>query len=125
MTKQNEIYKCPLCGIMVAVTKAGGGTLMCCGKPMELLKENTEEAATEKHVPVIERTEGGIKVKVGEVSHPMEAEHLIEWIEVLAAGVSYKKFLQIGEAPAVEFPVTGEDLVVRAYCNLHGLWKNP
>jgi superoxide reductase len=90
---------------------------------MQLLQENTVDASKEKHVPVIERVPGGVKVKVGSVPHPMEAAHLIGWIEVIADGKAYRQFLQPGQAPEAVFPVTEENIVVREYCNLHGLWK--
>jgi superoxide reductase len=90
---------------------------------MRLMKENTEDATQEKHVPVIEKTETGIKVKVGEIAHPMDENHYIEWIEVLADEKVYRKYLKPGEEPEAEFPVTSESIEVREYCNLHGLWK--
>jgi len=123
--KISDIYKCEVCGNIVEVVHAGGGTLVCCGKEMVLQKENVTEASTEKHIPVIEREGNKIKVKVGEISHPMEETHYIEWIEVLVNDVSYKKFLKPGEAPEAEFDllIESEEIIVRAYCNLHGLWK--
>jgi superoxide reductase len=101
---------------------ASFGELVCCGQPMNLLEENTTDAATEKHVPVIEKTADSVKVSVGSVAHPMQEEHYIEWIQVLANGKSYRKFLKPGDAPEAEFSVTG-DVTAREYCNLHGLWK--
>ncbi len=124
MTKLNQIYKCKICGNIVEVNHAGGGQLVCCGQSMELQEENTVDASHEKHVPVIEETADGIKVKVGSVPHPMEAAHFIEWIEVMAGGRIFKKFLKPGEEPEAEFPLKGEGIVARAYCNLHGLWKS-
>ena len=120
---KNEVYKCSVCGNIVEVLHAGGGELVCCGKPMDLQEENTVDAATEKHVPVVEKIEEGVKVKVGEVLHPMTDEHYIEWIEVIAGEKSYKKFLKPGDAPEAEFMIEGE-VSARAYCNLHGLWKS-
>lgn len=119
----NEVYKCNVCGNIVEVVHVGGGELVCCGQPMILQKENTVDAAVEKHVPVVEKIEGGVKVKVGEVEHPMTEEHYIEWIEVMANGKSCKKFLKPGDKPEAEFMTEGE-AGARAYCNLHGLWKN-
>ena len=123
--KINEVYKCAVCGNIVEVTHAGGGTLVCCGQDMILQEENTTDAATEKHVPVAEREGDRVKVKVGEVAHPMEDAHYIEWIEILVDGISYKKFLKPGEPPEAEFdlPAGSGEVVVREYCNLHGLWK--
>jgi superoxide reductase len=121
--KLSEVYKCSVCGNIVEVVHVGGGELVCCDKPMDLQEENTVDAATEKHVPVVEKVDGGVRVKVGEVEHPMTEDHYIEWIEVLANGKSYKKFLSPGDAPGAEFMVEGE-VTARAYCNLHGLWKS-
>lgn len=123
MAKQLEVYKCAICGNIVEVVHAGGGHLVCCGKPMELQAENTVEASKEKHVPVIEKTTAGIKVTIGAVAHPMEEQHHIEWIELLADGKVYRQVLKTGEAPEALFPVEASTFVAREYCNLHGLWK--
>lgn len=124
MTEQRQVYKCNVCGNIVEVLHAGVGELVCCGQPMELLKENTVDAATEKHVPVIEKTETGVKVKVGSVPHPMEEKHYIEWIEIIADGKTYRKFLKPGDVPEAEFQITAEQITAREYCNIHGLWKS-
>jgi len=91
---------------------------------MELLKEKTEDVGLEKHVPVIEKTEAGIKVKVGSTPHPMEEKHYIEWIEIIADGNVFRKFLKPGMEPKAEFNVKAEKIEAREYCNLHGLWKS-
>lgn len=125
MTKQKgEIYKCNICGNIVEVLFVGGGELVCCGQPMEMLLEKTKEEGSEKHLPVIEKTDGGVKIKVGSVSHPMTAEHYIEWIEVIAGEKSYRKFLKPGDAPEAEFEIEEKIDGVREYCNIHGLWKS-
>jgi superoxide reductase len=90
---------------------------------MNLLTENTTDAAVEKHVPVVEKVPGGVQVKVGSVAHPMTPEHFIQWIEVIADGKSYRQYLAPGEAPEAFFPVEAAQITVREYCNLHGLWK--
>ena len=123
MTEKLQIYKCEICGNIVQMLHAGDGELVCCGQPMKLYKENTVDASKEKHVPVIEKTAGGIKVKVGSVPHPMEAKHYIEWIEVIADGRSYRKFLEPGDAPEATFSIQASRITAREYCNLHGLWK--
>jgi superoxide reductase len=123
MPAKLEIYKCEICGNIVEVLHGGDGELVCCGEAMVLYKENTKEASLEKHVPVIERTADGIKVKVGSVPHPMTAEHWIEWIELLADGRAYRAFLDPGQAPEAVFPVKAAKVTAREYCNLHGLWK--
>ena len=124
MTKINQIYKCPICGNIVTVIHEGAGELVCCGNPMHLFNANTTDASTEKHVPVVKKTENGIKVIIGETLHPMEPEHYIEWIEVIADGISYRKYLHPGEKPEAEFCIKAQQIEVREYCNLHGLWKS-
>jgi len=108
---------------MVEVIHAGAGELVCCGQPMTLLSENTTDAATEKHVPVVEKTDNGYKVTVGSVTHPMEDKHYIEWIELIAGDNAYRKFLNPGEAPEALFEIKADKATAREFCNLHGLWK--
>ena len=123
MAERLEVYKCDLCGNIIEVLHGGAGELVCCGQPMNLLAENTVDAAKEKHVPVVEKTPDGVKVSVGSVAHPMEAKHYIEWIEIIADGKSYRQFLNPGEAPEATFKVDAENVTAREYCNLHGHWK--
>lgn len=123
MTELRQIYKCEVCGNIVEVVHPSGGTLTCCKQPMKLMTENTTDAALEKHVPVVEKVEGGVLVKVGSVEHPMLETHYIEWIEVHTANKVYRKFLKPGEKPEAFFEVKEEVLFAREYCNLHGLWK--
>ncbi len=140
MAEKLQIYKCAVCGNIVEVLHGGAGELVCCGKPMELLDEKTADAATEKHVPVIEKVNGGYKIKVGSVPHPMEEKHYIEWIELLADGKAYRQFLEPGDAPEAIFSLTTAEydsdlkcivmkdiktmtVSAREYCNVHGLWK--
>ncbi len=131
MTKRNQVFKCEICGNIVEVLHVGAGELVCCGAPMKLQEENTVDpstssgqvAAQEKHVPVIEKTDTGCKVTVGEVAHPMEDAHFIEWIELVADGRVCRKELRAGDEPIAEFCVKNEKVSVRAYCNVHGLWS--
>jgi len=123
MTNFKDVYKCEICGNIVEVMHSAGGTLVCCGKPMSIQKENTVDAAKEKHVPVIHKEDGKTVVKVGEVEHPMAEEHHIEWIEVHTTNKVYTKFLKPGEKPEAVFQLNEECVMVREYCNLHGLWK--
>lgn len=123
MPKHLEIYKCDTCGNLVEVMHGGDGDLVCCGNPMKLMTEGTTDAAREKHVPVIEKTPTGYKVKVGSVAHPMEEKHWIQWIELVADGVSYTRFLKPGDAPEAEFCISADKVAAREYCNLHGHWK--
>lgn len=123
MTELRQVYRCNICGNIVEVIHTGVGQLICCGQPMELLKGKTEDVGLEKHVPVIERVGSKVKVKVGSVPHPMEEKHYIEWIEIIADGISCRKFLKPGEKPEAEFETTAEKIEAREYCNIHGLWK--
>ena len=123
MAEKLEVYKCAACGNIVEVLHGGVGELVCCGKPMEKLVAKTADEGREKHVPVIEKIEGGIKVKVGSVPHPMEAEHYIEWIEVIADGKAYRQFLNPGDAPEAEFAVEAGQVSARELCNKHGMWE--
>ncbi|HEX3045019.1 MAG TPA: desulfoferrodoxin [Bacillota bacterium] len=119
-----QIYKCKHCGNIVEVVHPGGGQLVCCGEPMALVNENSVDASKEKHVPVIEKMDGGYKVTVGSVPHPMEEKHYIEWLELIADGKAYRQFLNPGAAPEAFFSIVAQTVTAREYCNLHGLWKN-
>lgn len=122
MTERLQVYKCEICGNIVEVLHSGKGQLVCCGQPMKLMEEKSEEQGKEKHVPVVEKTETGIKVKVGSVPHPMEEKHYIEWIEVITEEGIMRKFLKPGESPEAEFKVRQEVVLAREYCTIHGLW---
>ena len=124
MTGRLQIYKCEVCGNIVEVLHEGKGELVCCGQPMKQYAENAVDAAVEKHVPVVEKTVDGFKVKVGSVTHPMEEDHYIEWIEAIVDGVSYRKFLSPGDQPEAEFCIDADSISAREYCSLHGLWKS-
>ncbi len=117
-----NFYRCEKCGNIVALIKVGGGTLTCCGQAMTKLEANSTDAAQEKHVPVVIREDGKIKVEVGSTLHPMLPEHHIEWIAFVAEDKVEFKFLEPGEEPKAEF-AEAEAGSVYAYCNLHGLWK--
>jgi len=123
--KVGDVYKCEECGNIVEVVNVGGGTLVCCGQNMTLLQEKTADSATEKHVPLIEKTADGYIVTVGSTLHPMTAEHWINWIELIVDGVVLRKELSPGDEPKAVFPYSGEgkNISAREYCNLHGLWK--
>ena len=123
MAKKYEIYKCDICGNVIEVLHGGKGELICCEEPMKLLEEQTAEQAKEKHVPVVEEMEDGIKVVVGSTLHPMEEKHYIEWIQVITDQGACKKFLKPGDAPEAEFEDIKGLKKVREYCNIHGLWK--
>jgi len=119
----NEIYKCEVCGNIVEVIHVGGGELVCCGQPMKLLIANTVDASKEKHVPAIEKTDKGVKIKIGAEPHPMTESHYIEWVEIIFDSKADRQYLKPGDEPMAEFNVSPAELTVRAYCNLHGLWQ--
>ena len=123
MAQRYEVYKCDVCGNIAQMMVGGEGEMVCCGQPMKKLTENTVDAAKEKHVPAIEKIEGGYKVKVGSVPHPMEEKHWIQWIELIADSKSYFQFLDPGQAPEAVFMIDAASVSAREYCNLHGLWK--
>ncbi len=121
MTEVLQVYKCMVCGNIVEVLHAGKGQLVCCGKPMVLMEAKKEGTGKEKHVPVVEYSGGKTIVKVGEVEHPMEEEHYIEWIEAVSEDGVCRKQLNPGDEPKAEFE--GKFDKVRIYCNVHGLWE--
>ena len=123
MAKRLEIYKCELCGNIVSLVIAGEGALICCDKPMKLMVENIENAAQEKHIPVLEKISDGYIIKIGEVPHPMEEKHWIQWVELITDNGVCRKWLSPGDKPEVFFETEAQPLYVREFCNLHGLWK--
>ena len=123
MAERKQVYKCEICGNIVEMLHGGKGELVCCGQPMKLMEENTVDASKEKHVPVVEKTADGCKVKVGSASHPMEEKHYIEWIEIIAGDKLYRQWLKPGDVPEATFKIDADQVTAREYCNIHGLWK--
>lgn len=125
MTKQNQIYKCEICGNIVEILRSGKGQLICCNQSMNLLKEKQKDQGKEKHVPVIKKVKNISVVSVGEIEHPMNKNHYIEWIEiVLNNGKRIKRFLQPNDKPEIEYHCINKIVSARSYCNIHGLWKS-
>ncbi len=128
--KQFEMYECCSqdCDLIVEVVQPEcceqGGEFTCCGEKMGRLEEKTADFKTEKHVPVVEKVDGGVKVTVGSTPHPMEEDHWIQFIEVCSAGKLYRQYLKPGDPPEAFFPIDADGLVAREHCNKHGLWKN-
>ena len=120
-----KFYQCSHCGQIVAVVKATGVPVICCGEPMKEIVPGTTDAAVEKHVPLFEVKDGVINVTVGSVEHPMLPEHYIEWIAVQTKNGNQRKALKAGDPPKATFYMAKDDevLAVYAYCNLHSLWK--
>ncbi len=123
MAEKLQVYKCLACGNIVEVLTGGKGSLVCCGKPMENLTAKTADQGKEKHVPVIEKANGGIKVRIGEIPHPMEEKHYIEWIEIISDGKVYRQFLRPGQKPEAVFNVSPDNVWAREHCNIHGMWE--
>jgi len=123
MTKRWQIYKCEVCGNIVEVLHEGAGKLVCCGQEMKAFEEKTADSSTEKHVPVVEKTDGGYRVVVGSTPHPMEEKHYIEWIQIMSGDTACRIFLKPGESPEAVFKCDLGDAAAREYCNVHGLWK--
>ncbi|MCD4708563.1 MAG: desulfoferrodoxin [Candidatus Sabulitectum sp.] len=123
MAERMQVYRCERCGNIVEVLHGGPGQLVCCNVDMELLDEKTADSTTEKHVPVIEKIAGGYKVKVGSVPHPMADAHYIEWIELVADSVVYRKYLNPGDAAEAVFAIDAGNVSAREYCSVHSLWK--
>lgn len=117
-----DFFRCETCGNIVALLRKGGGTLTCCNNAMTLLKANSTDGAQEKHVPVVTKEGGKIKVQIGSVAHPMLPEHYIQWIALVSGERVEFKYLKPGEEPKAEFN-DAESGTVYEYCNLHGLWK--
>jgi len=125
MTKLREVYRCEVCGNVVEVMNEGAPALVCCEKPMTRLEAKTEDTGQEKHVPVVEEGEKGIKVKVGSIQHPMEEKHYIKFIEILTKDRVLRTELNPGQAPETSSCVSKSDVLeVREFCTVHGLWKN-
>ena len=118
-----EFYRCEHCGNIVAFLNKSGVPVVCCGEKMKLLEPGVVEAAVEKHLPVVAVNGRSVTVSVGSVAHPMDENHYIEWIELLADNQSLTCFLKPGDKPEAVFKTDAEKVTAREYCNLHGHWK--
>lgn len=125
MPKRNEVYVCEVCGNVVDMVIGAKGVLYCCGQPMVLKEEKTEDKGMEKHVPVIEKKDGGYLVKVGSIPHPMESEHHIVMVELFEGEDKFqRKYLEAGDEPEAFFLSDAKEVSAREYCNIHGLWRS-
>lgn len=122
--KKYDVYKCPKCGNVIEIRVAAGPVPVCCGETMNQLEEQTADMSTEKHVPVVEKIDGGYKVTVGSTLHPMAEEHFIGWVELITEDQNYVKYLKPGDEPVAEFCLDKDVVKAREYCNLHGLWTS-
>lgn len=129
MTNENKLYKCNICHNIVELIYDGGGQLVCCNEEMEEIIAKTEEEYKEKHLPVIEFEGEGkdrmVKIKVGEIEHPMTEEHFIRFIEAFSKDGVYlkRKILKPNDEPELHFLCNCNEMIVREYCNIHGLWS--
>ena len=87
--------------------------MVCCNQPMSLCTENTVDASVEKHVPFIEKIPGGYKVTIGSTIHPMDDDHYIEWIQIIADGKSYRQYLSPGDEPVAVFMIEAEKVTAQ------------
>ena len=122
---EQKFLRCKKCGNIVAVVKNNGCDIICCGDPMKEIIPGEVDAAKEKHVPIYLRQGNKVTVSVGDVAHPMEEKHYIEWISIQTKAGNQRKALKPGDLPKTEFLIDESDEIeaVYAYCNLHGLWK--
>lgn len=127
MTEKGQVYRCNVCGNIVTLLCTGPGELVCCDVPMELLEAIQGDVGPEKHIPIIEKSDAGVRVKMGEVPHPMEENHHIQWVELITPNHVFIQLLDANDEPEAEFPVNlddEKDIKARSYCNIHGLWKS-
>lgn len=120
--KNTVFYKCPICGNVIGLIDGDINHMMCCGRKMELLVANSEDAAVEKHVPVYERVEDEIVVKVGSIEHPMDKDHYIMWVAQVSDNQTTRVRLYPEQGTVVRFKYIPNSTIY-AYCNKHGLWK--
>jgi len=125
MIEKNAVYYCEKCHNIVESLWNGDHDLECCGERMKKLEPNTVDAAQEKHVPVIVRDGNKVTVKVGEAAHPMQADHYILFVEVVAGDKVYRHNFNEGDTAAeATFTVEEQNITARAFCNLHGFWQS-
>jgi len=125
MIEKREVYYCNKCKNVIESLWNGKPGISCCGEPMVKLVANTVDAAQEKHVPVIQRDGNKVTVKVGEVAHPMGADHYILFIELIAGNKVYRQdFVEGDELAEAVFYVEDQEIKARAFCNLHGFWES-
>lgn len=123
--KEPKFMICKHCGNIIGMIHDAGVTPICCGEPMHEIKANTEEAATEKHIPVLKVEGNTVTATVGSVLHPMLEGHHIAWVYLLTEQGGQRKPLPVDGKPEVTFALCEGDKAIcaYAYCNLHGLWK--
>lgn len=126
MVRDFKVFRCAVCGNIITIMNDGGGPLVCCGQPMNLLAAGEQDTASkEKHIPVVTVKGSVIDVAVGSVPHPMTVEHYIQWISIVTDSQVYTQYLTPTDGPNASFilPAGITEYEVYEYCNLHGLWK--
>ncbi len=127
MTELMQLYKCDKCGNIVEIVHPGSGELVCCGLPMILLKEHTnDDEMNEKHVPVYSFEDGKKMIRVGSFAHPMDDNHFIMFIEAISPDKKYlkRKYLSPHEVAELELKCDCAKIEARELCNVHGLWRS-
>lgn len=123
MKKENvRFYKCTICGNTIGLIHGDMTHIECCKKQMEQLVANSTDADVEKHVPIYEKVEDELVVKVGNIEHPMTKEHYIMWIAQVTDNKTTRVRLYPEQSTETRFPYI-KNSTMYAYCNLHGLWK--
>ena len=122
MKENVRFYFCPICGNVIGLIDGDMAHVTCCGKSMELMEANTNDASQEKHVHVYEKVEDEIVVKVGEIEHHTEKDHYIMWIAQVSDNTTTRIRLYPEQGTEVRFKYITKSIIY-AYCNKHGLWK--
>lgn len=119
-----KLLKCTLCGDTVIAQK--NNLFNCCNEEMQEVLPNKTEAATEKHIPVVNMEKNIATILVGEIPHPMTEEHYIEWIYIVTNLREIKYNLKPNDKPEVKLTLEKNEILkeVYSYCNLHSLWLN-
>lgn len=122
------ILKCKNCRELYDIIWHGecgeGECHECACSGMTEAKIQTADWKNEKHVPVVEKTDKGVKVIVGSTPHPMEEDHYITMIQAEVGNKLCRQYLKPGEKPEASFPISGENVKAMEHCNKHGLWSN-
>lgn len=123
---KNKIYKCNICGNVIQVIEGKPVPVVCCGQDMIKLSDKFEGEGSNKHIPILERKEDLVFVKVGAIEHPMNEEHYIQLIQLYDGdNLIGETRLNYFDKPEACFYVKNvSSLSARALCNLHGNWRS-
>lgn len=123
MKEDIKFYTCLECGNIVEIIEKNSDNLTCCGKQLQKMSVNSIDASIEKHVPVYEKVEDEIVVRVGEIEHPMQKDHYIMWIAQVSENRITKVTLYPEQGTDTRFKYIPNSKLY-AYCNKHGLWTS-